>query len=206
MAVGESSDGGEHPTRVRLLDATVALLDDVPAEHLTATSVLDRCGVSVGSLYHHFASFPDLVAQAVVVRFVRTNAADLRTIEAQHADAVDAADWRRRTEATIRRTHAADRAAARAQRVQAMSVLAAHPTARSLLARVQQRLIDDLAAVIADARDRGWTRADVDPSAVATLAQALTLGRSVDDVTERPLDPDVWTEMVVRIFSSLLFD
>jgi len=41
---------------------------------------------------------------------------------------------------------------------------------------------------------------------VATLAQALTLGRSVADVTERPLDPDAWSGMIVGIFFSLLFD
>ncbi|MBM3694236.1 MAG: helix-turn-helix transcriptional regulator [Actinobacteria bacterium] len=66
----------DHPTRTRLLDAAVALLDSVPAERLTAATVLEDAGVSVGSRYHHFASFPDLVAQAVVVRFTRTNAAD----------------------------------------------------------------------------------------------------------------------------------
>lgn len=60
-----------HPTAVKLLEITVDLLDEIPIDALSIAAVLERSGVSHGSLYHHYADFPDLVEQAAVHRYRR---------------------------------------------------------------------------------------------------------------------------------------
>jgi AcrR family transcriptional regulator len=52
-------------TRERLLEATVASLDEVGYAHTTTTLIADRAGVSRGAQMHHFPSKGELVAAAV---------------------------------------------------------------------------------------------------------------------------------------------
>jgi AcrR family transcriptional regulator len=196
----------EHPTRTRLLEATVELLETLQPDQVTSTMVLERSGVAHGSLYHHFEDFGALISEAILVRFGRTTAADHRALADQLAAATDAADYRRRVEALLRATSAQERADRRAERIVALGVLHGRPAAWARLAQVQQALTDDLAGLISTARDRGWSRADVDPVVLATVIQALLLGRVVDDVAERQVDPDVWSATVVRLVASLAFD
>ncbi|WP_320668709.1 TetR/AcrR family transcriptional regulator [Patulibacter defluvii] len=47
----------------RLLDASLAIVEQEGLEGLTTTAVTRASGVSVGSLYHHFGSFEGLAAE-----------------------------------------------------------------------------------------------------------------------------------------------
>lgn len=50
----------------------MALLDeDVPINGVTIPMVLERSGVSYGSLYHFYDDISDLVEQAIVIRYTR---------------------------------------------------------------------------------------------------------------------------------------
>lgn len=113
-----------HPTAVKLLEITVDLLDEIPIDALSIAAVLERSGVSHGSLYHHYADFPDLVEQA------------------------------------------------------------------DCYAELQQR---------------GWVRNGLDPMAMSALVQAVILGRVVDDISEHPLHPELWTKAAVRAIAAVLF-
>lgn len=205
-STGPDGSPPEHPTRTRLLETTIELLETLPPDQVTSTKVLECSGVSHGSLYHHFTDMADLVSEAILARFRRTTAADHRALADQLADATDPADYRRRVEALLLATSAQERADRRAERIVALGALHGRPDAWARLAQVQQTLTDELAGLITMARDRGWTRADVDPEVLATVIQALLLGRVLDDVAERQVDPDVWSATVVRIVTSLAFD
>ena len=50
-----------HPTRVRLIDTMVEMLQTTPASAITTEAVLETSGISRSSLYHHFADFSDLI-------------------------------------------------------------------------------------------------------------------------------------------------
>jgi AcrR family transcriptional regulator len=59
-----------HPTKVLLIQTTVALIKIRPMAEVTIDLVLSESGISKGSLYHHFADFADLIEQAEVAIFV----------------------------------------------------------------------------------------------------------------------------------------
>lgn len=188
-----------HPTRARLLDTTVELLDSVPVDQVTSAMVLERSGVSHGSLYHHYADFPDLVQHAVCHRFVRTVARDVEQLGEVLLAATDAADFRARMVSAVVETHRAGRRPNRLERIQAIAASVGRPRFEAALAAEQQAVTDRLRDVVVTAQHRGWARPDVDAGVLAVLFQALTLGRTVDDVAARPVDPDAWTATLVQI-------
>lgn len=54
-----------HPTATRLLETVDVLLDDLPIDDLTVQLILERSGVSYGSLNHTYLDIVDLVEQAL---------------------------------------------------------------------------------------------------------------------------------------------
>src|SRR5882724_10391251 len=58
-------------TRARLLDATIACLDQLGYSRTTTTEIAERAGVSRGAQLHHFPTKADLVTTAVEHLFER---------------------------------------------------------------------------------------------------------------------------------------
>ena len=67
----ESGDkeNADHPTRARLLEATIELLEQQSPDELQIDSILRASGVSKGSLYHHFEDGRALIDEALLRKF-----------------------------------------------------------------------------------------------------------------------------------------
>src|SRR5258705_10494928 len=61
-------------TRARLLDATIACLDQLGYSRTTTTEIAERAGVSRGAQLHHFPTKAELVTTAVEHLFRRRDA------------------------------------------------------------------------------------------------------------------------------------
>lgn len=59
-----------HPTRQKLLDVASELLESASPDEITVDMVLQRSGISKGSLYHHYRDFQDLIESALSNLFV----------------------------------------------------------------------------------------------------------------------------------------
>jgi AcrR family transcriptional regulator len=193
-----------HPTATLLLETAVELLDSVSIDELTIPLVLEQSGVSYGSLYHHYSDISNLVEQAVVHRFSRNLQASLEAIRTL-SDATDAADFRARTEALIQESIKPERRDNRLERIGILGAIPGRPRLVDLIANAQQTVTDQQAELIAEFQQRGWLRTDVDPEALSGFVQAMLIGRVVDDVTQRPVDPLLWNDVAMRAFRAILF-
>lgn len=193
-----------HPTATLLLDTTVRLLDSLPIDEITIPLVIEHSGVSYGSLYHHFSDISNLVEQAVVYRFTRNLKESLEAIRSL-SDATDAQDFRIRTEALIEESIKPERRTNRLERIEIMGAMSSRPRLVDLIAKAQQSITDEQAALITEFQGRGWLRSDVDPVALSGLTQAILIGRVVDDVAERPVDPALWSGLALQAFRAILF-
>lgn len=198
------TSGPLHPTAQRLLDTAVDLLENRHMDDVSLAMVLERSGVSHGSLYHHFTDFPNLVEHAVVVRFELGLKEALRGV-ARLADCRDADDFRRTTEQLFVRLNERERRPFRLYRVQVIGALQSHPRLAAKVGRAQQQFIDDQCEYFRQFQQRGWLRADVDALALSTYVTALFVGRTVDDIVPRPVDPDLWTDVALRAVRAVLF-
>jgi AcrR family transcriptional regulator len=193
-----------HSSARKLLDATLELLETTPIELVHLSKVLERCGVSHGSLYHHFEDFSDLVEQAAVERFAKGLNDSLSAIS-QLLDSTDATDFRRRTEEVILLFHDQSRRPFRLARLDTLGALAGRPRLAERISRAQQVAIRKQADYYAEFQRRGWFRNDVDPLALSTFTTATFLGRVVDDILEEPVDPDEWSNVAMKAFVAVLF-
>lgn len=193
-----------NPSARKLLDTTVVLLETTAIEQLTLAEVLERSGVSNGSLYHHFEDFRALVEQAVVVRFTQGLNESLAAI-AQLLDSADAVEFRQRTENIIRLFHAQNRRPYRMARFETLGALPNHPRLAARIGTAQHEATMKQAEYFAEFQRRGWFRGDFDAAAVSAFLTATFLGRVADDISDEPVDPDAWTAVALAAFRAILF-
>jgi AcrR family transcriptional regulator len=189
-------------TRQLLLDSTVEVLETVPIDDVRLSVILERAGTSSGSLYHHFADFPDLVEQAVALRYTRGLRESLEGVRSL-LDSSDAADFRVRAEALFRASATAP-PANRLYRVEVMGLVQSRPRLATAVARAQQDVTDMQAELFREFQQRGWMRSDVEPEPLSAFIQAMILGHVVDDVSERHIDDELWVEVGLRAFRALI--
>ena len=193
-----------HPTATRLLDTAVELLDEVTVEELTIALVLERSGVSYGSLYYHFEDIADLVEQAIVVRYERGLKGSLVAVR-ELLDSRDASDFRRRAEQIFAAITTPERSANRLDRIEAIGATKSRPRLVARIAHAQKCVTDEHSELLREFQRRGWMRSDIDPTVLSIFAQAIVLGRVVDDISEDSIDPELWDRTVMQVINSLYF-
>lgn len=199
-----SAQRPRHPTAQLLLNHVAVLLETTPMDAIHIATVLERSGVSHGSLYHHFEDFPDLVEQAVVLRFEQGLQESIQAVRGL-LDCVDAADFREQAERLLLMLNEQGRRKYRLYRVEVFGAMQSRPRLAERVSEAQQRLIDAQGDCYVEFQRRGWFRDDVDPYALSTFTTAIFLGRAVDDVGRNPVDPELWNHVAMIAFRAVLF-
>lgn len=193
-----------HPTKVKLLDTVVQLLDEHPVEAITLDQILEISKVSKGSMYHHFHDFDELIEFAEVKRF--SSYVDLSifklTQAIMHANSI--AELRKELHKVTVATQNQHLEVLRMDRVSAIVRTAKSERFRKALGEEQQRLTDGIKEIVELGQDRGMVRRDFDARAISLLIQAYTIGRIVDDIVVEKVDQDAWIFLIDNIADMLL--
>ena len=193
-----------HPTRDRLIETMVELLDGSDPEHITADQVLTASGVSKGSLYHHFEDFEDLLEAALIARFsVNVDA----TIEAL-AKILVTVNSREDLIAALRELNvynqAQSRSSYRLERARAAGLTYSSPRFHEALGAEQKRLTEAFVDLFKEAQNKQWMSTSVDAHAAAVFVQAYTVGRVVDDIAPDKVDPDAWIDLIMTVIEKVI--
>ena len=193
-----------HPTRERLIDTVLELTGSRPIEKITSDQVLERSGVSKGSLYHHFEDFQDLIGAAAVKLYASGVNDSIEQLEHlfERCDSVES--FYAALDSVTQATQDPNRHPARMQRITLISLASRTEKLRAVLAAEQQRLSDTLSALIRRAQLNGWVDRKLDAQAVAVFIQAYTTGRVLDDISLSPVDPASWTALIKHMIRLLL--
>lgn len=193
-----------HPTRQRLLDTALGLLDLHQPDALLVDMVLKQSGVSKGSLYHHFEDFADLVETALVSMFassVDRNSAALKSVVER---SVDKEEFVRGLAQVTNETQASDMRAVRFRRARLLTMSEARPRLMRKMSLEQARLTKNYTDLFEECQKKGWMNKDFNPQAAAVFIQAYTIGKIVDDVTTEPMDPDAWDSLIMKIVTKVM--
>ncbi len=194
----------QHPTRERLIEVVVELLQSKGPGEISVEEVLSISGISKGSLYHHFTDLSDLVDAALAYRFAHYVDLSIQSIvpivSASHSREDLLAGLAQITEQTQSPAFKANRV----ERIQTVSRAARNPNLQSLINAEQHRLNGALADLIREGQIKGWLSRDFDALSAAVLIQAYTLGRVLDDITDPQLDPEKWTALIHRFVERTL--
>lgn len=164
----------------RILDAAARLFAEEGARGATTRRIAALAGVNEVTIFRHFASKEDLLAQAV-----RWHGEGRLTELRGSRLPVEPVAIRQELAARLREVHAGFSSANRAVRT-ALGEWGHYPDLDAQLLRVPDYLAGELEAYIAAAQRRGLIRADLVP---AVAAQVL-LGVAFADGMLRPMMPD----------------
>jgi AcrR family transcriptional regulator len=192
-----------HPTRDKLLDVVVALLETHLPQTITSEMVLKQSGISRGSLYHHFQDFAELLELAMVHSFAVNVDRSIAALTSVLLSATKKADIYTGMEKVTAATQGPGLRAARFQRARLISFSEDNPRLSKSLAVEQQRLTDAITDLIREAQMRGWMNKTFDPYAAAVLIQAYTLGKIVDDISLTPMSEEAWNSLIVRLIQKV---
>lgn len=188
-----------HPTRERLLLTTVELMDTENPEKVGVEMVLEKSGISKGSLYHHFEDFPSLLEAALVYRFHRVVDSSIALIANTVATASSREEFFADMEKVTAITHSREMTAIRFERARALGHAGTSARFREALGVEQQRLTLAFTDLVREAQNQGWITSDIDPMAAAVFIQAYTIGKIIDEVTAEPVDEQEWLKLIHRM-------
>jgi AcrR family transcriptional regulator len=185
--------------RLTTADDTAALLAREAAsviaergEHAVRISeVCRRVGVSPATLYLWYADREHLIAAAHLVLFSTSSQAMLAGLRQAVNDGVDREGFTRMVRSLIGLVLAPERREYRAIRLHSHGMARHRPALRAAMADIRRREQSALAAIIADAVDRGFVP-DVDPVLTAAWIQSHIAGHTLVDGGNSVIPSETW--------------
>ena len=189
--------------RERLLQATMRHLETHSAAELRVTAIAEEADVAIGLIRHHFGSRDGMVAAAQQRRLEGATRQDIEgaraLIAANDADALWAG-LELLTRATVDRT----RADVRLSRFASVATAHGRPEAREAIGGTFGELLDEMAAVIREAEERGLVAAAHEPRVVATFIQSYALGLLVHDLDPHSVDDEALVVVIMTALRAIL--
>ena len=171
-----------HPTKARLIETTAALLEDQFPHAIQVDEILEKSGISKGSLYHHFEDLGELLEAAQVARYAAWVDRSITLITPILSGAKNRDDIINGLRQATIYTQSEDYRATRFQRARTLANAETSPRFQRALGLEQERLTTALEDLVQEAKNKGLFKAELDARAVAVFIQSYTLGKIVDDI------------------------
>ncbi len=185
-----------HPTKRALVQTVLDQLKTKKALDLTSELILEKSGISKGSLYHHFEDFDDLIETAQVFRYAAYVDQSIHLLTKVFQISKSKEEMVTELKKVTRFTQSPDLMPQRMDRATSISLANANPRMMKKMNAQQDRLNEAIIDIFREARDRGWINKEVDLHAGALFIQAYTLGIIINDVSGAKVDIKAWDELI----------
>lgn len=188
-----------HPTKTRLIETTAEILETKFPEDIAVDEILDKSGISKGSLYHHFEDLGELLEAAQVQRYAAWVDRSIGLIVPVLSGAKTRDDIIEGLRILTKYTQSEEYRVIRFSRARTLANSETSPRFQKALGIEQERLTSALEDLVAEAKNKGLYRADLDARVVAVFIQSYTLGKIVDDIVPNPVMQEKWDEFIVNM-------
>jgi AcrR family transcriptional regulator len=193
-----------HPTKAKLIDATLQLLGELPRDQISSELILSTSGISKGSMYHHFEDLDHLIEHAMLLRYTNWVDVSIAVMSDILINGKNAEDIYEQLTAVTKRTQDPAMKTERLYRAEVLAMAAASPRLARNLRDQQQRLTDSLTDLIREVQELGYYKKEFDPRVIAVFIQAYTLGKVVDDFSDNPMNPENWNFLINSVIKKVL--
>jgi AcrR family transcriptional regulator len=188
-----------HPTKTRLIETTVSLLENQFPEAIQVDEILEKSGISKGSLYHHFEDLGELLEAAQVARYAVWVDRSIGLITPILSGAKTRDDIINGLRQATLYTQSSEYKATRFQRARTLANSETSIRFQKALGLEQDRLTSALEDLVQEAKNKNLFRSDIDARVVAVFIQSYTLGKIVDDIVPNPMAQEKWDEFIVNM-------
>jgi AcrR family transcriptional regulator len=185
-----------HPTKRALVQTVLDQLKTKTPSDLTSELILEKSGISKGSLYHHFEDFDDLIETAQVFRYAAYVDQSINLLTEVFQISKNKDEMVVELKKVTRFTQSPKLMPQRMDRATSISLANANPRMMRKMNAQQDRLNEAIIDIFREARDRGWINPEVDLHAGALFIQAYTLGIIINDVSGTKIDIEAWDELI----------
>ena len=186
-----------HPTKARLIETAAELLESQFPESIQVDEILEKSGISKGSLYHHFEDLSALLESAQVARYalwVDRSIGLIVPVLSAAKTREDIIDGLRKITAY---TQSPEYKSTRFQRARTLANSETSERFQRALGLEQDRLTTALEDLVAEAKNKGLFRDHLDARVVAVFIQSYTLGKIVDDIVPISTGQEKWDEFIM---------
>jgi AcrR family transcriptional regulator len=186
-----------HPTKARLIETAAALLETQFPEAIQVDEILDKSGISKGSLYHHFEDLSELLEAAQVSRYTEWVDRSIILITPILSEAKTREDIIKGLKLATTFTQSREYKTYRFARARALAKSETSSRFQLALGLEQERLTTALEDLVQEAKNKGLFKANVDARVAAVFIQSYTLGKIVDDIVPHPMAQENWDNFIV---------
>lgn len=188
-----------HPTKTRLIETTAGLLDSQFPQDIQVDEILEKSGISKGSLYHHFQDLGDLLEAAQVFKYAAWVDRSIGLIIPVLSSAKTRDDIIEGLRVLTKYTQSTEYQATRFYRARTLANSETSERFKQALGIEQERLTVALEDLVAEAKNKGLFRPEIDSRVFAVFIQSYTLGKIVNDIVPVPLAQEEWDDFIVNM-------
>ena len=188
-----------HPTKARLIETAAGILETQFPEAIQVDEILDKSGISKGSLYHHFEDLGELLEAAQVARYAAWVDRSISMIVPVLSNAKNRDDIVKGLRILTTYTQSSEYKSTRFARARTLANSENSDRFQKALGLEQERLTTALEDLVSEAKNKGLFKQDIDARIVAVFIQSYTLGKIVDDVVPSPMTQEKWDEFIINM-------
>lgn len=188
-----------HPTKAHLIETAAELLETALPEAIQVDEILEKSGISKGSLYHHFEDLGELLEAAQVARYAKWVDRSIGLIVPVLSSVKTRDDVIEGLRVLTVYTQSAEYRATRFSRARTLANSESSERFQKALGLEQERLTTALEDLVQEAKNKGLFRADINARVVAVFIQSYTLGKIVDDIVPSPMEQEKWDDFILKM-------
>ncbi len=189
--------GATHPTKTRLIETTAELLENQFPQDIQVDEILEKSGISKGSLYHHFEDLGELLESAQVFRYSTWVDRSIGLIVPVLSSVKTRDEIIEGLRVLTKYTQSAEYRATRFSRARTLANSESSDRFRKALGIEQERLTAALEDLVAEAKNKGLFKAHLNARVIAIFIQSYTLGKIVDDIVPEPVLQEKWDDFIL---------
>lgn len=188
-----------HPTKSRLIETTAELLENQFPQDIQVDEILEKSGISKGSLYHHFHDLGELLEAAQVAKYAAWVDRSIGLIVPVLSSAKTRDDIIEGLRVLTKYTQSEEYKKTRFYRARTLANSETSERFKKALGIEQERLTSALEDLVAEAKNKGLFRAEIDSRVFAVFIQSYTLGKIVNDIVPEPVAQEKWDDFIVNM-------
>lgn len=193
-----------HPTKLRLIETTSELLDDQFPQDIQVDEILEKSGISKGSLYHHFEDLGELLEAAQVSRYAAWVDRSITLIVPVLSAAKTRQDMLDGLKKITTYTQSSEYKETRFSRARTLANSETSIRFQRALGLEQDRLTTALQDLAEEAKNKGLFRPELNTRIIAVFIQSYTLGKVVDDIVPDPMKQDEWDDFILYMLENTM--